>query len=103
MTFFDVLAGLIIGAYLLTIAVKGNTSKLIDLAKQDKAFLKWALAVALLAYLYRVKELRGVIGLLIVAAFVGFGLKNYSSIEKNAVSFWDSLSSKSQHGASGTF
>jgi len=88
MSFFDVIAGLVVGSYLLTVAVKGNTAKLFETAREDKAFLQWALAVALLAYLYRVQELRGIVSLLIVAAFVGFGLKNYKSIEDGAGKFW---------------
>lgn len=92
MTFFDILISLIIGAYLIAVAVRGNSAQLWEYAKRDKAFLKWALAVAILAYMYGIKEIRAIAGLLILAAFALFFMRNINPITQNASAFWASLS-----------
>lgn len=68
----DIIASILIGAYLLAVSLAGNSGELISQAKKDVGFLKWALALGVLWYLYGIKELRGVISLLIVGAIIGF-------------------------------
>ena len=41
MSALDTIAGVAVGAYLVAVAVNGNSAALIDQAKKDKAFLKW--------------------------------------------------------------
>jgi hypothetical protein len=87
----DTLAGLILGAFLLAVAVQGNSGKMLDLAKRDKAFLKWAIAVGILMYLYSIPELKDSAGLLIAAAFIGLGIGVGPQIGQQATEFWKSL------------
>jgi chromate transport protein ChrA len=87
----DTIAGLIIGVFLLTVAVKGNTKEMMALAKRDKAFLQWAIAVGILVYLYSIPSLKSTMGLLIAAAFIGLGLMAGDKIFAEGKKFWDSL------------
>lgn len=90
----DTLAGVSLGGFLLTVAIKGNTTALIDLAKRDRSFLQWAIAVGVLVYLYKQPALKGVASMLIVLAFVGLGLVSGDNIIKYGKSFWSSLGSE---------
>ena len=92
MNFLDVLSAMIVGLYFVAVAIHGNTAKLMEYAKRDKAFLKWAIAVAILAYLYSIKEIRGPAGLLIACAFILFFLQNVKTISDNAAKAWAGLS-----------
>jgi hypothetical protein len=87
----DTLAGIIIGVFLLTVASKGKTPEMVALAKRDKAFLQWALAVGILVYLRGIPALAEPVKWLIGLSFLGLFLGKYSDIEKNARIFWDSL------------
>jgi hypothetical protein len=87
----DTLAGIIIGVFLLTVASKGKTPEMVALAKRDRAFLQWALAVGILVYLRGIPALAEPVKWLIGLAFLGLFLGKYSDIEKNARIFWDSL------------
>jgi hypothetical protein len=87
----DTLAGIVIGVFLLTVASKGKTSEMVALAKRDKAFLQWALAVGILVYLRGIPALAEPVKWLIGLAFLGLFLAKYPEIEKNARIFWDSL------------
>ncbi len=97
----DVMAGLGVGAFLLIVAVKGNSSQLVTLAEQDKGFLKWAIAVGILYYLRGIPELHESITLLIAAAFVGLFLLSGPQIAQQAESFWNSLSSSTSSSTTG--
>lgn len=87
----DTLAGISIGAFLLAVAVKGNGNKLIDLAKRDRGYLQWAIAVGILYYLYSVPELKESMGLLIAGSFIGLGLLAGPKIASEGGKFWQSL------------
>lgn len=89
----DLIAGIAIGAFLLAVAAQGNSQKLVDLAKRDKDFVKWAIAVGILYYLYDVPALRPVFGYLIALAFVGLALiaMNNEKFSEQVSSFWNSL------------
>lgn len=87
----DVLSGAALGAYLIAVAVHGNSSTLLAYATQDKAFLKWALAVAILYWLYGMPELKGPVSLLIAAAFIGLAFTSGANIGAQAKTFWASL------------
>lgn len=91
MSALDTLAGVALGGYLLTVAIRGNAKQMIDLAQRDKAFLQWAIALGILVYLYRMPELKGPISLLIAAAFIGLGLMAGDNIVKQGKEFWNSL------------
>lgn len=91
MNSLDTLAGVAIGCFLLAVAVRGNSSALIETAKHDRAFLKWAIAVGILMYLYGIPEIKGPIALLIFAAFLGLGLTAGDKIATNGKKFWQSL------------
>lgn len=87
----DTLAGVSFGIYILVIAVRGNTKDAIELAKRDKGFLQWAIALAILMYLYDVPELQGVVSMLILCAFIGLGLIAGDNIIKSTKEFWSQL------------
>lgn len=87
----DVMAGLVVGIFFVTVAAKGNSQQALQLAIKDKAFLKWAIAVGLLNYLRGIPNLRGPVTLLITAAFIGLFLLSGSSISAEAKKFWASL------------
>lgn len=87
----DVLSGIAVGVFLLMVAVKGNSQQLVALAKRDKAFLKWAVAVGILFYLRGVKVLNGPMTELIAAAFIGLFLITGSKIIPQVQSFWKSI------------
>lgn len=87
----DVLSGIAVGAFLLIVVVRGNSTQLVSLAERDKAFLKWAVAVGILFYLRGVNALSGPVTLLITAAFVGLFLIAGDNIIPQAKSFWNSI------------
>lgn len=87
----DTLSGLLVGAFLLTVAVRGKSSDMVALAKEDRAFLQWAIAVGILLWLYNVPELRGILGTLIAAAFIGLFLTKGPTIAAQASAFWKSI------------
>lgn len=91
MNTYDTLAGVALGVYLVLVAYNGNTKNMIDLAKRDRAFLQWAIALAILWYLYGIPELRGVVSMLILTSFVGLGLIAGGNIAQQAKIFWSSL------------
>lgn len=87
----DAAAGIFIGLFLLSVAVKGNTGDMIALAKKDKAFLQWAVAVGILMYLHSIPSLQGPVRWLIVMAFIGLGITKLSTIKTNMANFWNTL------------
>jgi hypothetical protein len=87
----DTIAGIAMGLFLLTVASRGKTGNMVDLAKRDRAFLQWAVAVGILVYLHGVPELAGPVRWLIVLSFIGLALTKSDEIKKNAGSFWQSL------------
>lgn len=91
MNALDTLAGVSLGFYILTVAVRGNVSEAIELANRDKSFLQWAIALAILMYLYDVPQLQGVASMLILCAFIGLGLIAGDNIIKSTKEFWSSL------------
>lgn len=91
MNALDLLSSLVIGSFLITVVVRGNTKDLIDRAKEDKAFLKWAIAVGILYYMYSIPELKTTVGLIIFAAFIAFFMLNLNNIKSNASSIWTTL------------
>ena len=94
MNALDTLAGVSFGSYLLLVVVRGNTKQMIELANRDKSFLQWAIAVGVLMYLYKVPQLKGVVSMLIVLAFLGLGLIAGSNVIESTKDFWSSLRSK---------
>ena len=91
MNTLDLIASIVIGAYLIGVVVKGNTKNLLTLAKRDRAFLKWAVALAILWYLYGIPELRGPVSLLIFAAILAFFMGNLSAIQGGVGMLWGKL------------
>ena len=91
MNSIDLIAGGAVGGYLLTVAMRGNTAKFFALAKRDKAFIKWGIAVAVLGYLYTLPNMHQAIGLIIAMAFLGLFLTNGSKIADGVDNFWKFL------------
>lgn len=87
----DVLSGVAVGVFLLMVAVKGNSAQMVALAKRDKAFLKWAIAVGILFYMRQAKLLNGPVTEIIVAAFIGLFLIAGDKIIPQVQSFWKSI------------
>ena len=90
----DSFAGIALGAFLLTVAVNGKTDTMLELAKRDKAFLQWAIALGILFYLYEIPELKGAMSMLILMAFIGLGITAGTQITENAKTFWNSIGGK---------
>jgi hypothetical protein len=93
MSALDTIAGVGAGCYLLAVAVNGNSKALIETAKRDKGFIKWAIAVAILLYAMRYKQMAEPVAMIIATAFLGLFLKNGTKIAEQANSFWRTLDS----------
>lgn len=96
MNSLDLIASIGVGAFLITVVFKGNTYKLLERMQSDKDFLKWAIALAALYYLYGIPELRGTIGLLITVAILAFflniaGSQNFATFKSGFASLWNSI------------
>lgn len=91
MSALDTIAGVAVGGYLIAVAVNGNGEAFISQAKKDRAFLKWAVAVAILVYAYKAPGMAEPITLIIGIAFLALFLKNGEKISTEAVKFWNSL------------
>lgn len=91
MSTLDTVAGVALGGYLIAVAVNGNTQALITQAKKDKDFLKWAIAVGIAVYAYKVPALKGPVTAIISAAFIALFLQNGTKITQNATAFWASF------------
>jgi hypothetical protein len=96
MSALDTIAGVSVGAFLIAVAVNGNSKKLIEQARADKAFLKWAIAVAIALYMYKIPGLKGPTTFIIMAAFLALFLKNGTKIAEQGGAFWASLSEVSR-------
>lgn len=91
MNALDLIAGLIIGGYMVGAVTRGKTADLIALAKRDAAFLKWAVALASLFYLRQLQDVTGIADGLIAAAIIAFLLLNVGPITTNARTILASL------------
>jgi len=91
MSALDTIAAIGVGTYLISVAFQGNGEKLIDTLQEDKAFVKWALAVGIALYAYKIPEARGIVTLIITAAFIGLFLQQGTKISENASAIWNSL------------
>lgn len=91
MNSLDLIAGLIIGGFMVGAVSRGKTADLIELAKRDAGFLKWAIALAALFYIRELPDVSGIANGLIAAALIGFLLANITTIADNASQVWDSL------------
>lgn len=91
MSALDTVAGCAVGGYLVIVAVKGNSKALIAQAKKDRGFLKWAIAVGILAYAYKMPGMSEPITLIIAIAFLALFLENGAKITSQAAQFWNSL------------
>lgn len=87
----DLIAGVIIGGYLITVVTKGGTADLIKLAQRDKGFLKWAIALAVLFYLRDLPDASGIIDGLISAGIFAFLIGNVGEIQTNARELWAAI------------
>lgn len=61
------LAALIVGAYLLAVAWRGNTGALVERLKEDRGFVPWALAFVLLWLAYQGTRNKVVLSFMFVA------------------------------------
>lgn len=91
MSALDTVASLTVGGYLIAVAVNGNSDKLIAQAKANKGFIKWALAVGIALYAYKIPGMSEPVTLIIFMAFLGLFIKNGSKIVNQTESFWNSL------------
>lgn len=91
MSALDLIAGLIIGGYMVGAVARGKTPDLIALAKRDADFLKWAIALALLFYVRSIPDVSGIATALTAAAILGFLLSNIGPIQSNAIALWGKL------------
>lgn len=96
MSALDTIAGIVIGGFLVAVAVNGNSQALIDQAKKDKAFLKWGVAVGIAFYLYKLPGMAEPVTMIIFAAFLALFLQNGTKIAEQANIFWASMSESSK-------
>lgn len=92
MSALDTAAGVGVGVFLIAVAVNGNSSALIEQAKKDRGFIKWAVAVGIAFYAYRIPGASKPVTMIIGAAFFALFLKNGTKIAEQADAFWQSLS-----------
>lgn len=91
MSALDTIAGVAVGGFLIAVAVNGNSAALIEQAKKDKGFLKWAVAVGIAYYLYKIPGMAEPVTLIIFIAFLALFLQNGTKISEGAKQFWESL------------
>lgn len=91
MSALDTMAGIAAGCYLVTVAARGNSAALIEQAKHDVGFLKWGIAVGILAYAYSYPGMAEPVAMIIFIAFLGLFLNNGTKIAAQASSFWSTL------------
>ena len=91
MSALDTVAGVSVGVYLIAVAANGNSMALIEQAKENKEFLKWAIAVGIAFYLYKIPGMAEPVTLIIFTAFLALFLLNGNKIANGAKSFWESL------------
>lgn len=93
MSALDTIAGIALGGFLVSVAINGNSAALIEQAKKDKDFLKWAIAVGVLTYAYKIPSMAEPVTLVIFIAFLALFLRNGEKIAVEMSSFWNSLGS----------
>lgn len=91
MSALDSIAGVAIGGYLVSVAMNGNSQALLAQMKKDKAFLKWAIAVGVLAYAYNMPNMGEPVAIIIFIAFLALFLQNGTKISTQASKFWSLL------------
>lgn len=91
MNSLDLISGLIIGGYLVTVVSRGGTADLIKLAQRDKGFIKWAIALAVLFYIRQFQDTTGIVDGLISAGIFAFLIYNVGAIQQNAQEIWASF------------
>jgi hypothetical protein len=87
----DALAGLFIGIFLVAVASKGKSRDMVKLAEQDKSFLKFAIAIAILVWLLSVQTIHPMIALLIFGALLGLFYNKGDTITTNVKALWAKL------------
>lgn len=91
MNALDTLSGIAVGGFLITIAVRGNAPELVEQAKKDRGFIKWAVAVGILSYVYGIPGMSEPVAMIIFIAFLALFLKNGTKIANQASQFWSVL------------
>ena len=91
MNSLDLIAAALIGIFLLATAWHGNTAQLFSNAARDIGFLKWAIAVGVLFYLYSVPGLAGPLTLIILMVFVALGINAGPQIITGASTLWKNI------------
>lgn len=91
MSALDTIASIAAGGYVLTVAINGNASNMVDLAKRDKAFLKWLIALAVLWYIYKTKMFGKEMALILMMVFVGLFISAGANITDGFKNFWKYL------------
>ena len=84
MNALDLLAGLVVGGFLVGVVAKGKTPDLIALAKRDSDFLKWGAALAVLFYLRSLPSMNGIADSLIAGALLSLLIAYATPIRNNA-------------------
>jgi len=77
------LAALIVGVYLLAVALRGNGTELAGKLGEDKGFIPWAIAFVVLWLLWRNQSTRTVGGALLTLALLAFLLQAGSTLFEN--------------------
>lgn len=91
MNALDLGSTILAGLFLTNVAWKGNSSKLIELAKRDKSFLAWGGSVAVLKYMYDIPELRDFTYAMGGLIFMGFAYRNFDKIMGNSKKIFSEL------------
>lgn len=91
MSALDTIAGCAIGTYCIAVAINGNSQALIEQAKKSRGFLKWAVAVGILAYAYNMPDMAEPVSIIIGIAFLALFLQNGTKIAAQADQFWAML------------
>ena len=85
------IASLIIGAFVVKVATAGNAKRMSELAVEEKGFVKWFLALAVLMYIKNVPALSKIGGELVFMALLGFTITALPNLQSEIKTFWSNL------------
>lgn len=80
-----------LGLYILAVVYRGNSSALVKQVGESAGFVKWAFALAILAWFANSKTFGPVARPLLGMALVGLALNTYPKMEAEFSAFWATL------------
>lgn len=92
----DGVAALLLAAYFIAATYGGKWKELAALLRRDYLFVPWIVALGILYLLRSNTKLKGPVGMLIAAGFIGMILFNYRRFESEAKYAWAFIGGKAR-------